>query len=818
MAPNAAAHVAWSGVRAKDGAMAGRAQGPAGLDDLLLPPPDDEAGGGGASPFDAGRPGPVTRLRLSLSANLEREIENGRGFPWLAIAFALGILIYFALPAEPMAIALCALAVGLALGAWQLRHRRVGLFRVLLVAAFLATGAATIKLRTDAAAAPRLDRQATGTLTGFVEAREARRGGFRLTIRVVSFDARGLKAVPRRVTVTVRGEAPPVGAGVSMLARLRPPSGPVMPGGYDFGLPAYYAGIGGTGFAYGRVTPADLGAPPLGIRLVMPIEAVREAIRVRIAASLSGDTGRIATALTIGDAGGISEEGEDALRSSGLAHVLSVSGLHMVLVAGVVFWSVRALLALSPRLALRRPIKKWAALAALGVTAFYLLISGLDVAAQRSFIMTAVVFAAILLDRRAVSLRNVAIATLIVLLLAPESLLSAGFQMSFAATLALVAGFEVLARRRRGLVPAQRSRLGSVFGWLVVLVGGMSLTALLGGLGTTPFALYHFQRMAPLSILANVAAMPLVDFLVMPMALLAVLVTPFGLEAPVLALMGFGIDGMMDVARTVSAWSEGSGAAAMPSAAALLVFVAGFIWLALMRERWRLAGIVPMIVGGAMALFPDRPALIVAPDGRQVAIRDAAGGYHILAEKPDAFTTGIWLRADGDRRDPKDPGLREGVRCDPAGCVAPLPDGRLVALALSRNALADDCRAAVLIVTPLTEIACTAYVATIDRKMLDATGALALKMAHNASLTRMTGGGASDDQAINDATTTEEPIQTADDEDRPPGMVRKDTRSVREAALDADFVVTRTFPSVRRPFMPPRQVPDEPESTGPADQ
>ncbi len=670
----------------------------------------------------------LDRLALAVGASLEREIDAARGLPWLAVAFGGGALGYFALPSEPSALALVLLAAFLSAAAFRLRSGRAGLFRLVLVAAMLASGAAAAKLRTDWLATPMLERPVTATVTGWVEARDGRRGGYRLTIRVAEITGARLTHPPTRLTVTMRGEAPLVGSAVSMIARLRPPSGPALPGGYDFARNAFYDGIGATGFAYGKPKPADLGPVPLSIRLREPLEAVREAIRTRVLAALSGDTGRVASSLIIGDPGGISAEAEDDLRQSGLAHVLSVSGLHMVLVAGATFWVIRALLALVPALALTRPIKKWAAAAALGVTFFYLLISGLDVAAQRSFVMTAIVFGAILVDRRAISMRNVAVAAFIVLVLAPESILNAGFQMSFAATIALVAGFELMARyRRRRRVPnGEHSLAGRAIRWFAALVGGLSITALLGGIGTTPFALYHFQRMAPLSILANVLAMPLVDFLVMPMALVAVLLMPFGLDQPFLALMGYGIDGMLAVAASVTAWSDGQGGAAMPSAAALLIFIAGFLWLALLGERWRLAGLVPMFIGGVLAFLPARPDVIVAADGLSLALRDATGRLEIVARKADKFTTGIWLRADGDPRDPVDKSLLAARTCDAIGCVARLPDGGIVALSLDRAAFADDCRMAVLVVTPLTAPAHCAAATVIDREQLARSGALSL--------------------------------------------------------------------------------------------
>ena len=303
-----------------------------------------------------------------------------------------------------------------------------------------------------------------------------------------------------------------------------------MPGGYDFGRADYYDGIGAVGFAYGAAKPADIGAPPLGIVLRKPLADLRETIRRRIIAVLPGDTGEIAAALVMGDQRGISEATQEAMRASGLGHVLSISGLHMALVAGSTFWLIRALLALSPGLALTRPIKKWAAAGALAVATFYLAISGANVATQRAYIMLAVILCAVMLDRRAITLRNVAIAAILVLLIEPESLLTASFQMSFAATLALVAGYEALRERaaRKAALATAADRGPVARLWRAAY--GLFLTSLIAALATTPFAIYHFQRAAPLALLANLAAMPVIGVLVMPAALFSVVLMPFGLE------------------------------------------------------------------------------------------------------------------------------------------------------------------------------------------------------------------------------------------------------------------------------------------------
>jgi competence protein ComEC len=233
-----------------------------------------------------------------------------------------------------------------------------------------------------------------------------------------------------------------------------------------------------------------------------------------------------------------------------------------------------------------------------------------------------------------------------------------------------------------------------------------------------------------------------------------------------------------------------------------------------MRERWRLAGLVPMLVGGALALYPHRSDMIIAPDGRQVAIRTANGSYQILARKIDPFLAGIWLRADGDSRAAKDPALMAATRCDASGCVAPMPDGRLVALALERDAFADDCRSAVLIVTPIAAPrGCAAEVATIDRDSLAASGAIALDL--RPAVPRKTADPPSVNSLIAAATEDDSTVRhRLDDEDVPPLEPGSPQLRAGTPPLDAEFLVTTAFPRIRRPWMPPYAGDDEPETDG----
>ena len=339
--------------------------------------------------------------------------------------------------------------------------------------------------------------------------------------------------------------APPVGTFIEVKARLNPPLRPLRPGGYDFSRDLYFQRIGATGFVHRR--DQDRSIRPrrraLWLRYATFIEGIRDAIDRRIRAAVPGDAGSIASALITGKRDAISAPVNDAMYISSLAHVLSISGYHMAVVAGVVFFVVRGLLALSPALAMRHAIKKWAALAALIAAFFYLLLSGAEVATQRAFIMTAIVLVGVMVDRAALTLRNLALAALGVMLFAPEAVVHPSFQMSFAATLALIAAYE------RGL-PWSVAGADTSLGARVALWGGREIVALIlaslvAGLATTPYAAYHFHRLAPYGVLANLLAMPIVSAWVMPAGLLALVALPFGFDAPLWKLMGLGIDWMI---------------------------------------------------------------------------------------------------------------------------------------------------------------------------------------------------------------------------------------------------------------------------------
>jgi competence protein ComEC len=470
------------------------------------------------------------------------DVGPGRLVPWIAIGFGLGIILYFTADREPQPWAAAAVFVAALVGAILARNRAIA-FPLVLALAAASAGFLTATAKRAIIAHPVLQAAAWNVdIAGFVEAREERERSDRIVVRVHRISGTRLDQPPERVRVSVRkGTAPPVASFVEFKARLSPPLEPLRPGGYDFARNLYFQGIGASGFVLGRIRTVEPPLlPGLKLRAAAAIDAMRDALDRRIRSVLTGDRGAIASALITGKRDAISTPLNDAMFVSGLGHVLSISGYHMAVVAGVIFFVLRALFALMPATAGHFPVKKWAAVAALAASAFYLVLSGAEVATQRSFIMIAIVLIGVMVDRPAITLRTLTAAAIVVLLFTPEAIVHPSFQMSFAATLAMVAGYE------RGLSWMSAAR-DTPRGVQIALWGGrwfvgLMIVSLLAGLATTLFAAYHFHRLAPYGVIANLIAMPVVSGLVMPMGILGVLLMPFGLDGFAWYLMGLGID------------------------------------------------------------------------------------------------------------------------------------------------------------------------------------------------------------------------------------------------------------------------------------
>ncbi|BCM85092.1 ComEC/Rec2 family competence protein [Methylobacterium indicum] len=679
-------------------------------------------------------PAPVLLLpsfRGRIAGCLAAEAGQRRLFPWLAVAFGAGALVFLTLADGPVLLA-APLGTGLALagGAVALRARAVAP-ALLLAASFVFLGFAAAAYRTASVAAPVLARTVIAPLHGFVEALEEREEGARLVVRVLRLGEMPAAERPARVRVSYRrGDALRPGDYIEAKARLLPPPEPARPGGYDFARDAYFRGIGAVGSLLGAAAVKPPPEPaPWPLRLAAGLDDARNALTRRIAES-NGDksgitqAGAVAAALVTGKRGLIDQPTNDTLRAAGIYHVVSISGLHMVLAAGVVFWLVRALLALLPGLALSWPIKKIAAFLAMIAVTGYCAFSGWDLAAERSLVMTLVMLGAILVDRPALSLRNLALAALISLAREPEGLLGPSFQMSFGA----VAGLVACARLIEGRLwnPEGGGPVTKALAWGLATVVGTLATTLVAQFATAPFATYHFQTVQPFGVVGNALTLPLVSLVVMPAAVLGMLAHPFALDRPVWWAMGLAVRGMLDI----SAWIQGFDRATVvlpafgPGALGLMTVALLLLVLPVSGLRW--LGLAPGLLGLALAAAPVRPDLYVDREGGGAALRGADGRLVVLG-KPPGFVLEQWLKADGDGRSRDDPGLSAQARCDKLGCVGHGPQGVSVALVRDKRAFPEDCARATVVVSRLQAPAGCAAKHVLDRPFLAAHGATTLR-------------------------------------------------------------------------------------------
>ncbi|PWJ20395.1 ComEC/Rec2 family competence protein [Jannaschia seohaensis] len=578
------------------------------------------------------RAAPLDRLAVAVQA------LRGRRLPWVAVAWGTGVGLYFALPVEPTGSQVAGASVAalaLLTLAWLGRFG-AGFLAGLLAVALLGGLAATA--RTAMVAGPVLDFRYYGAVEGrIVQVDRSSSGATRITLDRVRLDRVAPEDIPRRVRVSLHGGgiAPEPGLRVMTTAHLSAPNGPVEPGGFDFQRHAWFLQLGAIG--YGRIPLLEAAPAETGPAILL--QQARREIAAGLRERMPGVRGDVAAALTTGDRSGLPEDAVEDLRRANLAHLLAISGLHVGLVVGFVFWAVRGGLALWPRVALRYPIRAWAAAVAIPVAAAYLLLSGATVATQRAFVMALVMLIAILAGRRAVSLRSVAIAALIVLAWRPESLTGPGFQMSFAATAALVLAFRALADRRDAMG-------GWLRGWRGAILS-LFVSSLVAGLATAPIAAIHFNRVAQFGLLANLLAVPLMGTLVMPLLFVGLLLWPLGLEAGPLWLAGQGIAYILRVAEWVGDLPGSVSHVAAPDPWVLPVLGLGMSLFAC-AQRWGRAVAILPIVGACVGWsLSTRPDLLISGDGRLVGMMTETG-RRLSRETGAAFVAEAWLENDGD--------------------------------------------------------------------------------------------------------------------------------------------------------------------------
>ena len=564
--------------------------------------------------------------------------QRGHLFPWAPVAFGTGAAFYFALPFEPVLTHyLYVAAIGAAAVLFNWFARGVG---PLMLSVFLiGAGMIWAGYMAHQSAAPVLKYRYYGPIEGRVVAIDRSFSGkTRLTLDQVVLDRIAPFDRPVRVRVALHGDQPFLkpapGQRVGMTGHLSPPSGPVEPGGFDFQRKAWFDRLGAVG--YTRV-PALLMESAKTDSFALRLYKLRRDIATGFKERIDGKEGPFAAAILTGDRADLDEPSVEALRASNLAHLLAISGLHMGLLTGVVFAALRVGLALVPGQALRWEAKKIAAVCALVVAFAYLGISGASVATQRAFVMVSVMLVAICLDRRALTLRAVAIAALIVLIISPDSVTGPGFQMSFAATTALVAVFAWL---------RDHDVLRGFPRWFRPVLT-LLISSFVAGLATAPFGAAHFNQVAQYGLVANLLSVPMMGLVVMPGAVLATVLWPLGIEHLGLELMRLGLGWILAVADAVAAQNGSVRLIASPDRMVLSLVAFGGLILCLWQGSGRACGAGIVVIASMVWAQTGRPDLLISDTGRLIGVMSSEGR---LLNKPrgDGFTAQGWLENDGD--------------------------------------------------------------------------------------------------------------------------------------------------------------------------
>ncbi len=638
----------------------------------------------------------VTALQTAFS-RLEHGLWHQREslILWLPVAFGAGIAAWFALPGPVAWAGAMLLASGAAAFAALAGARARLLPRVVAVAAAaFALGCGTVWLKSALVAAPVLERPVVARFTATVERVEllAARGTVRLLLRPDP-----ASRLPPRIRVTYPLTAPGDGAGsaaphaapgvealvagdrVGLRARLMPPPRAALPGGYDFARRAWFDRLGAVGSGLGPFTMAPRRSDQPGGG-----QGLRARLSAHIQSRVDGGAGAIAAAFAAGDRGGISAADDEAMRRAGLSHLLSISGLHVTAAVSGAMWLVLRLLALWPRLALRAPLvivsAAGGALTGLG----YTVLTGSEIPTVRSLLAALLVLLALVLGREAITLRLVAAGALLVLVVWPDALVGPSFQLSFAAVTVIVAlhghaGVQhLLARRDERLV-------------LRLLRGlmGLLLTGLAVEFALMPIALFHFHKAGLYGAAANIVAIPLTTFVVMPAEALALVLDGAGLGAPAWAVVDAALSAMLAMAHAIGAAPGAVAALPTMPTSAFAAMVAGGLWLALWRGRVRWWGAAPALAGAAIALAVTPPDLLVTGDGRHVAVRQGDGRYALLRDRTGDFVRSQLGEAAGTADDLGRLSDQPGVQCSPDACMWTMTVGAAADAAIVEGADTD---------------------------------------------------------------------------------------------------------------------------------
>ena len=609
------------------------------------------------------------------------ESARGTAFLFVPVWLGLGAILYFGASFEPSALVLTMLSLTLLTLRFAVRRNRP-FHLVATVILLIALGAGCAKRQSWRNSTPMLAGEIATDVSARIISINQTTKSHRAILEILETTNPNLKYAPHKVRVTLRQGPEQLTAGQIIKVRLRlmPPSGPVRPTSYDFAFQSYFDGIGASGFSIGPVTRLNAAATSYYDQALALLEQLRQTIAGRIRAVVTGTEGEVAVALIAGVQAGIDEPTMESLRITGLAHILSISGLHMALVAGLFMVVLRMGFALFPNQASRFPVKKYAAALALLASFFYLLLSGSDVAALRSFIMLAVFLLAIVLDQQALTMRNLALSAIAILIVTPHEIMGPSFQMSFAATAALISAYAywTLVKGHKN-TPKTDTLVWRLWSKTWRFAGALSMTSVIAGTATSLFSAWHFHRLAPMGLPANLAAMPAVSLIVMPSAVASALAMPFGAEEWPLRAMGEGIKLMLAVSNYFAGASP-AGISGSLNIAPFMLATCALLCICILQTRLKWVALLPMPALVLMLWQPSRPVILISEDANLVAVRVSNDTLAVNRDRPNAFTIQAWQKAQQAANlampmTERDASQSNAFICNDQNCTIKLADG-----------------------------------------------------------------------------------------------------------------------------------------------
>lgn len=604
------------------------------------------------------------------------KIEQSQLFYWLPALFGAGMALYYALKHEPGTWLYTTPLLFLpAFLLWRIRYLSQTIITactvLTLCLALIGSGAAYAKWRTSLKDVRLLATPLSiRPIEGVVDTIEHLEHGLRITlsdIKVAHVDA---KTVPKRVRVSLRAKTVPdieIGQRISLRAALLPPSGPVMENAFDFSRYFFFRGIGAVGYALMPITVLE---PSTHNGFFAFWRNARDHLTARIHAYLPGIQGAIASGLITGDDSAIPQTIYEELRAANLIHIIAISGSHLVVIAGIIFICLRSVLVFIPHYGLRPYVKQMVAILTWVAISCYLAITGFELSAVRAHVMLSLLLFAVVLCREVYAMRSIALAAIVMLIFDPSDIIEPGFQLSFAATFALIAAFDSVFKRRS----ASELRIIKLFD----IISFMFLTTFIAEMATAPFVIFHFNNFALYGVIANLVLSPVVTLIIMPMVALYFVLLPLGAEAVALHIIAYGIDAMLWVAHVVSSWPYALRYIPSLTPYGIVASTFGLLWVCIWKTRMRWLG-VPMMAAGIMtsALF-NSPDVLLSSRLQQVAYRSEKG-YVLLHGVPRGLFAKLWANGVGQEKflTLRQAQPLQNIHCTRGGCTLEHNDTRI---------------------------------------------------------------------------------------------------------------------------------------------